>query len=395
MDQKCLQGAAFAVGICLHVFLFSHGEWHLRVRTLVFVHTVIFTIAVAASFANGTFKIGLFLLLSAEYFLGLFSSITIYRLFFHRLRSFPGPRSLATSKLWHVWQSRHRQNHLILHRLYKKYGPIVRTGRWTCCWREDSRQVETLTVSQAPLRLQYSIPRSKTFLMDNVTRILDPKFMISFIQSRRLYSHARMKITDYVVRHLIRLSQRKVCFAVSHWISNIVEKICLALESYVPALQAQVSSLQETIDTYDGLPVPVDKLIYQYTMDTMGHVVFPDAYETLPLESRASMFDKQERALGVLGIVLPAPWLAIFALKYLPRVWRLKDWHEMDDTAAALIQRSLDVSGPCHSFTRELETNKSTRSLAIPKAIRRWSNGSSMSIRQALVYKAQTRGLTY
>jgi hypothetical protein len=62
------------------------------------------------------------------YLLSLFSSITIYRLFFHSLRKFPGPVGARISKLWHAWHAGSSKNHIVLDRLYHQYGTFVRTG---------------------------------------------------------------------------------------------------------------------------------------------------------------------------------------------------------------------------------------------------------------------------
>jgi hypothetical protein len=58
----------------------------------------------------------------------LFTSITVYRLLFHRLRRFPGPFAARVSKIWHVWQVRGAQNHLVMDKIYHEYGTFVRTG---------------------------------------------------------------------------------------------------------------------------------------------------------------------------------------------------------------------------------------------------------------------------
>lgn len=63
-----------------------------------------------------------------RHFLPLFGSITIYRLYFHRLNRFPGPRLAAVTKLWHVWQCRDSRNHQVLEKLHQEYGSFVRTG---------------------------------------------------------------------------------------------------------------------------------------------------------------------------------------------------------------------------------------------------------------------------
>ncbi|EXJ59298.1 uncharacterized protein A1O5_12179 [Cladophialophora psammophila CBS 110553] len=68
------------------------------------------------------------LLLNAIYLITLYTSIFIYRTFFHRLRAFPGPFWARVSKLWtceiHLRGDYHRETV----RLHQKYGDIVRVA---------------------------------------------------------------------------------------------------------------------------------------------------------------------------------------------------------------------------------------------------------------------------
>ena len=66
--------------------------------------------------------------LLALYLFSLFGSIVTYRLFFHRLRHFPGPKMAAASKLWHVWKCRASRGHHVLNEIHDQYGTFVRTG---------------------------------------------------------------------------------------------------------------------------------------------------------------------------------------------------------------------------------------------------------------------------
>lgn len=60
---------------------------------------------------------------------GLASSITVYRLLFHRLRNFPGPWGAKLSRFYAVkLASKGLQYHLELRKLHDQYGDFVRTG---------------------------------------------------------------------------------------------------------------------------------------------------------------------------------------------------------------------------------------------------------------------------
>ena len=113
-----LVGAALGVG--LHLLVFIRGEWHIQAPKIVSYHLVYLgVLSLVISHAR---------LVIASYFIALFSSIAIYRLFLHRLRPFPGPFWARISKLWHVWKARHCQNYLLLEALHRQYGDFVRTG---------------------------------------------------------------------------------------------------------------------------------------------------------------------------------------------------------------------------------------------------------------------------
>ncbi|KKY13964.1 putative cytochrome p450 [Diplodia seriata] len=58
----------------------------------------------------------------------LVTSTIIYRLFFHRLRKFPGPLGAKISKFYSLYLSRKIQYHFEVEKLHQQYGDVVRTG---------------------------------------------------------------------------------------------------------------------------------------------------------------------------------------------------------------------------------------------------------------------------
>ncbi|KAJ0116066.1 hypothetical protein J7T55_005012 [Diaporthe amygdali] len=54
--------------------------------------------------------------------------ISIYRLFFHPIARFPGPRLAALSDLWMHWTTMTGRQHMIILDLHRKYGDVVRVG---------------------------------------------------------------------------------------------------------------------------------------------------------------------------------------------------------------------------------------------------------------------------
>jgi hypothetical protein len=69
------------------------------------------------------------LALGTSFQFGLWTSVILYRLFFHRLHSFPGPRLAKLSRFYVTWtSSRKVQQHLETDKLHTKYGDFVRIG---------------------------------------------------------------------------------------------------------------------------------------------------------------------------------------------------------------------------------------------------------------------------
>jgi Holliday junction resolvasome RuvABC ATP-dependent DNA helicase subunit len=54
----------------------------------------------------------------------------IYRVFFHRLRGYPGPFLAKLSQLWRVWRNLREENYLVLDELHRTYGEYVRVGMY-------------------------------------------------------------------------------------------------------------------------------------------------------------------------------------------------------------------------------------------------------------------------
>ena len=64
-----------------------------------------------------------------SYIGAVFISILIYRLYFHKLKNFPGPSGARISQFWHVakiWKKVDQFRHL--DRLHQQYGEYVRAG---------------------------------------------------------------------------------------------------------------------------------------------------------------------------------------------------------------------------------------------------------------------------
>jgi hypothetical protein len=130
-SQLCLYSAV--AGIISHWTYFKHGEHHIAAPKLLRLSLAVPVILFAGFWHYGNLTPVQSAVLTAgiitTYSASLWSSIVIYRVYFHRLGSFPGPFGAKVSKLWHVWKLAPKSdNYLLLDEMHRKYGDFVRTG---------------------------------------------------------------------------------------------------------------------------------------------------------------------------------------------------------------------------------------------------------------------------
>jgi len=121
-----------AGGVMIHTLVPIHGKWHLNATKVLQLFTArFFPLAVLEVWYSAELLFAAPWSTSAlpgVFFADLFASIVTYRLFFHRLRHFPGPTLAKACKLWHVTHCLDSKNHLLMDRLHQKYGDFVRKG---------------------------------------------------------------------------------------------------------------------------------------------------------------------------------------------------------------------------------------------------------------------------
>lgn len=124
--------AAANLGFLSHVGFLIRGEHHLEAPLLLKLFFLIPFAGGAVLHLGLALPPGVAVKLSfvgwVVYTASLFLSITLYRVFFHRLRRFPGPPLMAVSKLTHVYYSRRWDNYKQLE-AWRSYGDFVRTGK--------------------------------------------------------------------------------------------------------------------------------------------------------------------------------------------------------------------------------------------------------------------------
>lgn len=128
--------ACFGAGVFVHVAIFRSGEWDnysysvLQVTATVQLLLTVLAhqyrptpdASVVASFQHAS-------LWTASAIAGLYTSILVYRAFFHRLRRFPGPFAARLSTLYMTCRNiRRGQTFADVRALHAQYGDYVRVG---------------------------------------------------------------------------------------------------------------------------------------------------------------------------------------------------------------------------------------------------------------------------
>ncbi|CAI6336558.1 unnamed protein product [Periconia digitata] len=297
---------AALVGITSHLVLFIRGEHHVKAPILFWL-PILATAALgytktrgpSGNWNEGIWETGA---VAGSYFTALLSSITIYRLYFHRIRHFPGPTLASVTKLWHVAHTIDSRNHLVLDRLHKTYGDFVRTGPTEI----------TVFHPEATLAVHgFSNKCSKSAWYD----ILLPMNSLSTMRDKRQHNE-----------------RRKV------WERAISYK---TMAGYEQRIKKHVSNLESHIERTAGQSINMTQWCYFFAFDAMGDFAFAASFDMLKTKEWHYAVMLLRRALGLLGPVSPVPWLAQLALSFTV-IPIIRDWNEMMSWCAARMSEQIN-----------------------------------------------------
>lgn len=121
------------LGVTAHLGYFIHGEHHREAPFIAILLPSAFVVLSLIKFLYFGSGFIMSVLLTSSimgvFAASLFTSMTIYRVFFHPLRRFPGPGAAKISKFWHSYNVLPRLDGFRwLDKMYQEYGDFVRTG---------------------------------------------------------------------------------------------------------------------------------------------------------------------------------------------------------------------------------------------------------------------------
>lgn len=138
-NSRQLMQTSAALGICFHIAIarpsFEFERYMFKFLAIAAVLQVGGTYTFIAygrqSFTNVIVQSFLAWL---GFLIGLFTSITVYRLFLHRCKAYPGPLAAKISRIYATYLTAgDTQFYQILGKLHEKYGDYVRVGGFEDC----------------------------------------------------------------------------------------------------------------------------------------------------------------------------------------------------------------------------------------------------------------------
>lgn len=136
LEGPLARGAAFGIGVLLHLCVFRIGEWDIAATRLFAPFALLQVVSIVAlmrffpsEYDSIVPAIKSVFGLDISLIVGLTLSILVYRGFFHRLCTFPGPFLARFSNLYVTTLSA-KNLHLYeeVQQLHKQYGDFVRIG---------------------------------------------------------------------------------------------------------------------------------------------------------------------------------------------------------------------------------------------------------------------------
>ncbi|EXJ71388.1 uncharacterized protein A1O5_05195 [Cladophialophora psammophila CBS 110553] len=308
-----LLAASFVLGVLLHLGYFIHGEHHMlayRYFQALLALPVVATLALVRHGVQPVAALGLVAALTGTLLLGLFTSMAVYRGFFHPLGSFPGPLLAKYSKLWHLWiASRSVRNFEEIDKLHREYGPFVRIGpNELSIVHPDAMKVVHGSASKCSKGTWYDSTPGLT----------------SMHSTRSRYFHD--------------LRRRS-------WAKGFTAQ---ALRDYESRVKLFTQCLTQQIAARTGQPLNVAQWFNYYSFDVMGDLAYGKSFDMLETGGGHWAIDLLNDGIYYMGTVGQAIW-AVILFTHVPILNRnfrrfLAFCEKMIDDRIAMGTKSQDIS---------------------------------------------------
>ncbi|KAF2874249.1 cytochrome P450 [Massariosphaeria phaeospora] len=285
---------AFLGGVLSEVFLFSRGEWDRHGKSIVKGFSVlsvssICLLTTVLGFPLGT-SIKNTISLTIAVLSGLFGSMIVYRLFFHPLKSFPGPKGARVTAFWMLWQNvPDLRFYVKLRSLHNDYGDFVRIR---------------------PREISICHPDAVVDIYGPINKMRKAEFY------EQLHPHQNLQLSrDPAFHHQKR----------RHWDRAFSKK---ALLEYQPKLRRHYTTLMDILTNRVASKESIDatELFMDLAFDIVSDLTFGKSFDKLSTGIPNPIIDEFLREKKGVGFILQMMWL-LHLSKALPAVdSRLQEW---------------------------------------------------------------------
>ncbi|KAJ6012324.1 hypothetical protein N7522_002679 [Penicillium canescens] len=268
---------ALGSGVALHHLFYRLSEWDTRSPFLLTSHiSVLVAGSVGIWFLNSqtevvvSFSPNDFRKFWLYHILGVYSSMLVYRGFFHRLGKFPGPFFARLSNLYLTIMSSKLSLYKEIGSLHETYGDYVRTG---------------------PTELSIADPAAVQAIYGNQSKatkgpwytLLDPRVCLSFTRDKQ--EHAR---------------RRKV------WDHGFSTK---AIRAYEPVVAKYAQQLVEIVERDLASPIDMTRWFSYYAFDVMGNLAFGKSFNMISEGKETYFLNTIRTDMTNIGHLKHIPWI--------------------------------------------------------------------------------------
>ncbi|ORY04976.1 putative cytochrome P450 [Clohesyomyces aquaticus] len=264
---------AALAGVATHIFYFNRSEHHMKAAIYILLLFTVASLHITQGITSHSLppqaSLSSTLTLITPFFTGLYTSLILYRLFLHPLRTFPGPLCARLSDLWFSLQvSKILDAHQQLLALHSKHGDFVRIGSSELSIK-NYRSVEVI----------YG-PQSKCTKADWYDLTL-PLVSIHTTRDRAVHDQRRRVWSGAFGEKNLRVYEERI--------TGVQEQLVRVLEGKAKRQKA----------------VEVTELFRMYSFDVIGDLAFGQSFDMLKSDEFSWVLGVVDEAMMPLGMMLP------------------------------------------------------------------------------------------
>ncbi|KAL8782595.1 MAG: hypothetical protein Q9195_009618 [Heterodermia aff. obscurata] len=339
---------AASLGICSHLLYFIHGEHHTQALRVLQLSLVLPVCSVVALVQFGRYSVFSAVQTTAwvalSYIGSLWTSMIVYRVFFHPLRHFPGPPLAKVSKLYHVACLRKPNNHRVKAGWHERYGDFVRIG---------------------PNELSVISPTAQTTILGPRSTCLKSGWY-DYVKNQPLESlHAARDVDTHDARRRV-------------WDRGFSIK---ALRDYEVRVLRYGNELVEGLTSLSGQRIIASDWFSYFSFDVMGDLAFGESFNMLKNGETHTAIQLLHHGMAPLAMLAPVVWV-IPVLAALPSYLKpavAKGFDTFIAWCAEQVERRRKMKLEIPDITSWLLTDLET-SQQHPKEALKWLHGDARLI---------------